>query len=146
MSKARIEQLERENRLLREQLARMRQDPGECPVLACDNSCVCATATGMATNGGCRCDERKLRRAVGFWRARAQYLEEVVRIARDTDNEAGIVAWLERWLGCYSTDVFPEPEPGKHGLTVDGCSARAFRVALTNAIRGIREGTWRGDT
>jgi hypothetical protein len=34
-----------------------------------DNSCVVAKPRGMATNGGCRCDERKLRRAVQLLRA-----------------------------------------------------------------------------
>jgi hypothetical protein len=72
--------------MLRATIERMRQDPGECPVLACDRSCVCATATGMATNGGCRCDKRTLRRAVMFWRMRAQWLTECVRMARDDET------------------------------------------------------------
>lgn len=29
-----------------------------------DNSCIVAKPTGMATNGGCRCDEQRLKRAV----------------------------------------------------------------------------------
>lgn len=37
-----------------------------------DNSCVVQTPKGMATNGGCRCDERKLRSAVRILKARAQ--------------------------------------------------------------------------
>jgi hypothetical protein len=34
-----------------------------------DNSCICVDIkSGMATNGGCRCDERALRQAVHYWK------------------------------------------------------------------------------
>ncbi len=75
--------MEREVSILRDQIARMRQDPGDCPLLACDNSCVCASPHGMATNGGCRCDERKLRQAVQWWRRRAVFLQATIQDMRD---------------------------------------------------------------
>lgn len=37
-----------------------------------DHSCVVARPNGMGTNGGCRCDEHALRRAVITLRAREQ--------------------------------------------------------------------------
>jgi hypothetical protein len=46
--------LERENRDLRERLNRLQSNPPEMPTFACDNSCLCARAEGMAPNGGCR--------------------------------------------------------------------------------------------
>jgi hypothetical protein len=78
VSKARIEALEDEVRSLRNIIRDYRADPGDCPLVACDNSCVCATPTGMATNGGCRCDERKLRQAVQWWRRRAIFLQTTI--------------------------------------------------------------------
>jgi hypothetical protein len=54
-------------------------DPGECPFIACGHSCVCNKAVGQATNGGgCRCDEKTLRRAARWWRAKAEYLQQNV--------------------------------------------------------------------
>ncbi len=82
-----VEALEREVRILRDQIARMRAEPGDCPILACDNSCVCATPRGMATNGGCRCDERKLRLAVMWWRRRAEFLQTTIQDMRDGSPE-----------------------------------------------------------
>lgn len=61
---------------------RMLADPGDVPFLACDHSCVCASASGMATNGGCHCDERRLRQAVRYWRSRAQHLQATIQIMR----------------------------------------------------------------
>lgn len=83
MSRAGDQALEREIRFLRGQIARMREAPGDCPFLACDNSCMCATSRGMATNGGCRCDERKLRMAVQWWRRRAEFLQVTVQDLRE---------------------------------------------------------------
>jgi hypothetical protein len=82
-----VEHLERVNEMLRDQIERMRREPPEVPIAACDNSCLCARPDGMATNGGCRCDERKLRIAVQFWRQRAMYLQAVVQLARDGRRE-----------------------------------------------------------
>lgn len=72
---------------LQKQIDRMRQDPGEMPFGACDNSCVICRPLGMGTNGGCRCDERQLRRAVMWYRARCVYLTECVRVAREAAAE-----------------------------------------------------------
>lgn len=80
---AREDQLERENKFLRDDLARVRQDPGDIPMTGCgDGSCIVARPTGMHTNGGCRCDERRLRQAAMWWRRRAQFLVETVRELR----------------------------------------------------------------
>jgi hypothetical protein len=50
-------------------------DPGE-PVDGCgDSSCVVKTPNGQRTNGGCRCEERALRRGVRYWRAKARFLQ-----------------------------------------------------------------------
>jgi hypothetical protein len=62
----------------------MRQNPEDIPFLACDNSCIVAHPTGMATNGGCRCEERQLRRAVMWWRTKAQYLQYSIEMLRGT--------------------------------------------------------------
>ncbi len=72
--------LERENTILRRQIDRMREDPGDVPFDPCDNSCIVTSKrNGMMTNGGCRCDERKLRRAVSWWRRRAEFLQVTVQ-------------------------------------------------------------------
>jgi hypothetical protein len=84
----RVEELEYQNKILREDLKRLRADPGDCPLLACDNSCVCARPTGMATNGGCRCDERKLQQAVQWWRRKALFLEETIREMKNGDYDS----------------------------------------------------------
>lgn len=92
-----VEHLERINRMLREQIERMRDEPAEIPFIACDNSCVVAYADGVATNGGCRCDERKLRRAVQWWRGRAAYLQATVQLLRDGKREQAEEAVLEEY-------------------------------------------------
>lgn len=46
---------------------------------------------------------------------------------------------VEEFLANYPVDVFSEPDPGKHGATVDSCSARALRVILPNVAKAIRE-------
>lgn len=80
-----VEALERENRMLREQIKRMREEPGDVPFDPCDNSCVVTSKRGgMMTNGGCRCDERKLRRATMWWKRRAEFLQISVQ---DLKNE-----------------------------------------------------------
>ena len=76
------EQLARENAFLRGALARQREDPGDIPFTACDNSCLVAQAHGMATNGGCRCPPVVLRRAIQWWRRKALFETETVRMLR----------------------------------------------------------------
>ncbi len=74
------ERLERENALLRKQIERFYQDPGDLPVAGCgDSSCQVAQASGMSTNGGCRCDERTLRQALAFYKRLAQFRAETIR-------------------------------------------------------------------
>ena len=46
------------------------KSPSDCG----DSSCICIAPherTGMRTNGGCRCDEGALRRAVLYWKQKA---------------------------------------------------------------------------
>jgi len=62
------DRLEMHVRLLQEQIARLTEEPPDIPFLACDSSCVVARPRGMHTNGGCRCTEQTLRRAVHYWR------------------------------------------------------------------------------
>lgn len=77
----RVEQLERENKMLRAQIERMRADPGDVPFFGCgDNSCITVDGPGgMGTNGGCRCDETKLRRAMMWWRRVAQFRQATIQ-------------------------------------------------------------------
>ena len=75
--------LEHENALLRKQIERFYQDPGDLPVGGCgDSSCQVAQASGMATNGGCCCDERTLRRALAFYKRLAQFQAETIRMMK----------------------------------------------------------------
>lgn len=80
-----VESLERENQMLRNDIARMRQPPGDMPPdLGCgDGSCVVRPPQGMHTNGGCRCDERMLRRAVQWWRRVAEFRLATIREMKD---------------------------------------------------------------
>lgn len=80
----RVEQLERECDMLRKQIAARSIDPGDLPVAGCgDNSCVVARPGGMATNGGCRCDDRTLRWALSYYKRLAAFREETVHDLRD---------------------------------------------------------------
>ncbi len=79
-----VERLERENALLRRQAETFHRDPGDLAAVGCgDNSCVVANAAGMATNGGCRCDERTLRRALAFYKRLAQFRAETIRVMKN---------------------------------------------------------------
>lgn len=89
MTQRDAELLRRENEFLRKEVARLRQDPGEQPVLGCgDSSCCIATPSGIHTNGGCHCERPALRRALTFWKSRAVYLQAVIQLARDGDRVA----------------------------------------------------------
>ena len=77
-----VERLELEVRMLKHQIERMRQDPGDIPFVACDHSCAVVSAVGVAPNGGCWCDERKLRSATLWWRRRAQFLQVTIQDMR----------------------------------------------------------------
>ena len=97
-----VERLERENAMLRTQLAERRKDPGDMPESGCgDSSCEVARPRGMATNGGCCCDERTVRRALRWWKRRASFLDETVREQRD--ELAPMVAAYEARLGALES-------------------------------------------
>ena len=91
-----VERLQRHVAILSKTLDRLHANPPDIPFTACDNSCVCAKAEGMAPNGGCRCDERKLRKAVQYWRLVATHRLAVIDLHRrlgcsdpdDEDDEA----------------------------------------------------------
>lgn len=61
-----------------------RKGPGDFPLLGCgDSSCEVRAPEGMATNGRCRCGDTELRRAVQWWRRRAEFLEQTIQEMRD---------------------------------------------------------------
>lgn len=79
-----FETLEHLLNVARNDLASLLADPRGYPIDGCgDHSCLVAHATGMATNGGCRCNERTFRRAVQWWRRYARFLESTVAEQRD---------------------------------------------------------------
>ncbi len=79
-----IDILRRQVAMLQRDLDERRKDPGDLPLDGCaDNSCVVAAPVGMGTNGVCRCDERKLRMAMRWWKRRAAFLEETIRTMKD---------------------------------------------------------------
>ena len=97
-----VERLQRMVEIYKRTHERMLADPGDVPFVACDHSCVCVSATGVATNGGCRCDERKLRRAVQYWRRRAQFLQITIQTLREAERGAPEIrehAWALRQSG-----------------------------------------------
>lgn len=53
-----------------------------------DNSCECRSPGGMATNGGCRCDDRRKRAALLAWRGYAMALEARMTFASTAASEA----------------------------------------------------------
>jgi hypothetical protein len=74
VSKRDLEILELQNKSLRDKISSLRIDPGEFPFHGCgDNSCVLIQPQGMGTNGGCRCDERALRRGVLWLRRKIEF-------------------------------------------------------------------------
>lgn len=78
-----VEMLRRHVDTLKRAYDSLFENPPDIPFLACDNSCICARATGVATNGGCRCDEKKLRRAVQYWRMVATHRAAIIKLNRD---------------------------------------------------------------
>ena len=64
--------------VVRQKVAALQQGLGvlERPAIeGCgDSGCICRAPSGMATNGGCRCDDRTVRRAL-MWRRYAGELE-----------------------------------------------------------------------
>lgn len=83
-----VERLQTLVKVLQHQLDERRRDPGDLPVEGCgDNSCEVAKHGGMGTNGGCRCDERTVRRAMRYWKRRVEFLEETIRGMRSERYE-----------------------------------------------------------
>lgn len=85
-----VELLKKQVEFLQERFEKLFATPSEMPFGACDNSCVVTKPTGMATNGGCRCDERKLRQAVRWWRQRAEFLQATILLFKDGN-------FVEQW-------------------------------------------------
>lgn len=78
-----LERLKYINECLSKQIEDMRKDPGDFPFKACDNSCVVTRPKGMSTNGGCRCDEHKLKHVVQHLRNRIDFLKATIQELRD---------------------------------------------------------------
>lgn len=94
-----VERLELLVASLRRQLDERRRDPGDLPVNGCgDNSCVVRTPRGMATNGGCRCDERELRWALQYWKRVAAFREETIRemVQREAELRSEVARLMQR--------------------------------------------------
>lgn len=78
-----VETLRRQVEFLKNENENMRKTPGDIPVVGCgDNSCMLVKPRGMATNGGCRCGERDLRRAIQWYKRRTIFLEETIKELR----------------------------------------------------------------
>lgn len=45
---------------------------------------------------------------------------------------------VDEYLNAYPENLFPAPDFGKHGSTVDSCSAAALRNVLPNIAHDIR--------
>ena len=48
---------------------------------------------------------------------------------------------IKRWRAYYPRTLFKEPPAGKHGKTVDACSARAIREVISGILQDIRKAT-----
>lgn len=59
----------------------------------------------------------------------------------ERDERKRIVRIIKDWIDHYPKSVFPDPPAGKHGGTVDACSARAIRLALKCILAEIKNGT-----
>jgi hypothetical protein len=63
------------------------------------------------------------------------------RVGDHIRQQAAFRRWLNDWLRCYSTDIFPEPDLKKaaeilkaNGMTIDQLSADMGRHVLTRVI------------
>lgn len=81
-----------------------------------DHSCVVTRSKGMGTNGGCRCDERRLRRAVGQLRYELNRLQASIGPANP--DQCSITGY------CHS-----------HGF-YHGQEAEELRAGVEEALRG----------
>lgn len=95
-----VEQLRWECDQLRKQLEERRKPPPDDPSIGCgDGSCLIRSPQGMHTNGGCRCDERRLRMALQWWKRRAAFLEET--IGEQREQMSGLLSELSVLQGEY---------------------------------------------
>ena len=60
------------------------------------------------------------------------------------ERNSAFKVWLNDWLRCYATDIFPEPDLAKaavvlkdNGLTIDSLSANMGRHILTRVLEFI---------
>ncbi len=93
-----VEHLKYMNSILRKQIDKIHETPGDLPVTGCgDNSCSVAKPSGMATNGGCRCDPRRIRIAMQYWRRRAEFLQETIRLMNEENVKNMSLSFEEAW-------------------------------------------------
>lgn len=118
---------------LKKDIRRFHRNPDDIPFVACDNSCIVARPEGMATNGGCRCDERKLRQVVQWLWRKVRFLQETIRMMRGM------------YILCphtYDADdkycELPQGHPGPHGTIFDiGESHEVWRGRADERLRDV---------
>lgn len=50
-----------------------------------------------------------------------------------------IIELVREWQSHYPKSLFKDPPRGKHGKTVDACSARAIRMVLRGILKDLRD-------
>lgn len=95
-----VERLEFEIRNLRSQIDRMRQEPyADIPTLGCGNNpCYVASPRGMATQGSCNCDDRRLAMALQYYRRRCEFLQATIQEMRDGRPEENLRRTAEYFI------------------------------------------------
>ncbi len=93
-----VEHLRYMNAILQKQLDKIAENPGDMTTTGCgDNSCVVSKPSGMATNGGCRCEARKLRMAMMYWRRKSEFLQTLIKSIREENDRALSRSFEEAW-------------------------------------------------
>lgn len=75
-------------------------------------------------------------------KVRAMKLSEIMNNLRKQGanrERSEIVTLIRQWKASYPIRLFKEPPAGKHGKTVDGCSARAIRMVLRGILKDLKE-------
>jgi hypothetical protein len=84
------EAVKREADVYRRMYETVTAQPGDMPVAGCgDSSCIVESARsrgGQNTNGGCRCEAHKLRSAMAYWKRRAEFLQETIRLMKEASR------------------------------------------------------------